>query len=192
MPGYHQGRPPKNKGLRFVGPATRRGDHRRHARHRERCGRRPPASADRRPLASRAADQRSARPRRDRPRPLPRRRHGARWEGRTASGGGHGPVGVGPIDRLPRGPRGPAGRHSVLRAAWPHRREALGGLAERDCPPSPPQRRRRREDDVCTAWTAAQIRVAEQQFRAPATPRHVPACGRAGSAVSQATAARQD
>jgi hypothetical protein len=68
MPGYHRGRPPKNKGRRFpadpptveeiVAVMRATGDSTDGARQR---------GADRRPLAGGAADQRSARSRRDRP-----------------------------------------------------------------------------------------------------------------------------
>ena len=78
-------------------PAHRRRDRRRHARHRQQCGRRTPARADRRAVASRVADQRSARARRDRPRPFPRGRPGPRRKRGKASRGGHGHLGVGSL-----------------------------------------------------------------------------------------------
>jgi hypothetical protein len=54
MPGYHQGRAPRNKGLRYpADPPTIRGDRRGHARGRRGSRRRSAAGADRDPVAGR-------------------------------------------------------------------------------------------------------------------------------------------
>ena len=66
LPGFHAGRPPRNKGMRYpADPPTRRGDRRRHARRRRERPRAAPACPDRRAVARRTADQRGARARRE-------------------------------------------------------------------------------------------------------------------------------
>jgi hypothetical protein len=74
--------------------ADRRRSHRRHAECWRIAGRPPRSSADRDPMARRAADQRGARTRRKRPRPHDRRCARAPRQGRQAPRGRHGPLGL--------------------------------------------------------------------------------------------------
>jgi hypothetical protein len=129
MPGYHQGRPPKNKGLRFpadpptveeiIAVMSATGNGADGARLRAliivlwRAGLRISEALD---LAETDLDR------------SPRCCRGARREGRPASRGRHGPLGVGSVDLVPGDSRVPACRGAVLCHPRPHRREALGGL----------------------------------------------------------------
>ena len=94
MPGFHVGRPPRNKGLRYPAVPPGGGDHRGHARRRRRRARLAVARLDRDPLACRAAHPRDARTRRGGSRSAPRRCGGPSRQGRTPPRSRHGRLGM--------------------------------------------------------------------------------------------------
>jgi hypothetical protein len=118
IPGYHAGRPPRNKGQLYpADPPTveeiiavmrKTGDDRHGFRLR----------ADRRAVAWRAAHSGSARARRTRPRPSARIAARAQRQGRPAPRDRHGRLGLGAAATVARRPRRAADRAVVLR----HRR----------------------------------------------------------------------
>src|SRR5215208_3083861 len=115
LPGYHAGRPPRNKGMRY--PAD------------------PPTVEEIVAVMRHAADDRhgwrvramivvlwraaahpgGARPRRARSRPPARIGAGTQWQGRAPPRGGHGRVGLGAATAVAERPGGAAGRSAVLR-----------------------------------------------------------------------------
>jgi hypothetical protein len=115
MPGYHAGRPPRNKGFVPGRPGDGSGDRRRDA-PRPRGPQRLAAARDRRrALARRAARPRSARALRARPRRTARMAARPPRKGRTAPRDRHGRLGLGTDTALarrpPRAPGGPAVLH---------------------------------------------------------------------------------
>ena len=80
---------------------------------------------DRRAVARRAADQRSARAGRERSGPGEGRDPGPTREGRSAARGRDGPLGLGAARSLAQAACGPADRRAVLRAARPDSRTAV-------------------------------------------------------------------
>jgi hypothetical protein len=94
LPGYHAGRPPRNKGSATRPTPTHGGrDRRGHAPHMRRPSRLARTSDDRRPLARRPAHPGSARACRARPRPPARIDPGPQRQGRPTTRGRHGRVG---------------------------------------------------------------------------------------------------
>jgi len=131
LSGFHQGRPPRNKGLRYPpGPPTveeiiavmrAAGD---------RPGGAETARRDRRAVACRVENQRGARLGGERSRPNPRRRAGAPRQGRQASRGWNGPLGLGAARSVAQDARGAARRRALLCAPRTHPRPPL--LPRRD------------------------------------------------------------
>jgi hypothetical protein len=121
LSGFHQGRPPRNRGLRYppdpptveeiIAVMRAAGDR--------------PARRDRRVVACRVAGQRGARRGGERSRQDTRRRVGAPRQGRQASRGWNGPLGLGAARAVAPGPRGAAGRRAVLCAPRTHPRPSL-------------------------------------------------------------------
>jgi hypothetical protein len=62
MPGFHAGRPPRNKGLRYPADPSKVEEIIAVMRRRRSCARSPPTRPDRALVASRVADPRGARP----------------------------------------------------------------------------------------------------------------------------------
>ena len=128
MPGFHCGRPPRNKGRSYpadpptveeiVAVMRRAGDRTAWAAH---------PSADRAALARRAADQRGAVARRERPRPGPWQHPHPPRQGRPAPPGRHGRLGMGPSQPVARGSNGAARRRSALCGGWADGRATLVG-----------------------------------------------------------------
>jgi hypothetical protein len=85
MPGYHRGRPLRNKGEQYpADPPTVEEIVAVMAVVRDRAEGASPPCADRAALASRSENQRSSSASGERSGPLPRRRPGPPWEGRQA------------------------------------------------------------------------------------------------------------
>ena len=126
MPGYHAGRPPRNKGMPVSGrPAHRRRDRGGDAQHRQQPAWVAVASDHRRALARRTARPRSARIDRARPRPAPRLAARATRQGRPSPRGRDRRLGLGtgaPVAYRPR--RAPA-RAAVLHHRRAHPRQAM-------------------------------------------------------------------
>ena len=142
MPGFHAGRSPRNKGLRYpadppkveeiVAVMSAAG---------ERPARPAPARTHRDPLAGRPADPRSALVGRSRPRPAARLAARAPGQGRTAPRSRHGRMGLARTPAMARRtPRAPS-RTAVLHHHRSHARTALGqrGRASRSAPDCRPR-----------------------------------------------------
>ena len=113
LPGYHVGRPPRNKGRRYpADPPTVEEIIAVMRTAGTECRWRAAASADRAVVAGRIADRRSARAHRDRPRPPPRRRADPPRQRRQAPRGRDGQLGVGTARTLAAASR-PASRRSI-------------------------------------------------------------------------------
>ena len=164
---FHQGRAPRNKGLRYPPDppsveeiiAVMRA-----------CASRPEGVRLRAivvVLARRSADQRGARADRERSGPPPRRHPGSSWEGWQAARGRHGPLGLGAARPVAEAPRRPARRAAVLRAARPDPRPPLrtGGDPLRAAP-----RRRGGRDPSTVRAPPAQTRACGRDV-----PRRDPA-----------------
>ena len=146
----------------------RGGDHLGHAGRRRQPGRRPVARRDRRALARRATDQRSACPERERSRLRTRRGAGEAREGRQASGSRDGPVGMGATEPVAGAPCHPPGRIVILRAAGPDPRAAVFGRRD-PCPAPHRSSCRRRSPTGCAAPAATRSRRRDVPRGCPAT-----------------------
>ena len=141
MPGYHAGRPPRNKGLRYpADPPTVEEIIAVMRDRRRRSARLSAARADRRALARRAAHPRSARAERGRPRPPPRLAARPPRQGRPPPRGRHGRLGLGAARAVARRARRAADRSAVLRHQRPHPRTRRG-RAQRRARRAAPRRR---------------------------------------------------
>jgi hypothetical protein len=168
LPGYHAGRPPRNKGQRY--PANRHRDRRRHAPRRQRHVRRPSARAHHHPLARRPAHPRSPRARRSRPRPPTRFGAGAPRQGRPSPRGRHGRLGLGTTAALAHRPPGPAGRPAAVDR---HRTDTRTRLVARRRPHrTTPGRRPGRRATTCRAASAAPRARCRDGPRGRAADRH--------------------
>ena len=168
MPGYHRGRPPRNKGEQYPADpptveeivAVMRAVGDRADGHRLRA-------LDRAALARRTADQRSARAPGERSGPLPRRGARPAREGRQATRGRDGPVGVGPARAMARDPPAAPDRRAPVRDPRTDRRSALGSV--RRSQTTPPRRgRSRRPAAVRAAPAAARARSRDGARGRPA------------------------
>ena len=159
MPGFHAGRPPRNKGVRY--PADPPTVEEIVAVMRT-AGRRPrsaTARPHRRPPARRSARPRSTCAQRIGPRPPPRLAPRSTRQGWPTPGGGPGRMGVGTASTVARGSAGAPRRSAVLRrqrsdprtalvehggarGAAPNRRGRRRATAVRSAP-APPRARRR-------------------------------------------------
>jgi hypothetical protein len=168
LSGFHQGRPPRNKGLRYPPDpptveeiiAVMRA-----------AGDRPDGLRLRGVIVVlwRAGfrSQRGARLGGERSRPNSRRRAGAPWQGRQTPRGWNGPPGLGAARPVARHPRRAAGRRAVLRAPRTHPRPPL--LSRRD--PHTAAKRRcggRRQATVRTAPAPPRPRSRDVPRRGPA------------------------
>ena len=171
LSGLHQGRPPRNKGLRYppdppsveeiIAVMRTAGD-------------RPDgveaARRGRRAVACRVESQRGARLGGERSRQNTRRRAGASRQRRQTPRGWNGPLGLGAARSLARHPRRAAGRRAVLRAPRAHPRAPL--LPGRD--PHAAAKRRcggRRQATVRAAPAPPRPRSRDVPRRGP-TGRH--------------------
>jgi hypothetical protein len=125
MPGFHAGRPPRNKGLRYPADPPTVEEIVAVVRGEKRTARVPAPWADRGPLASGTADPRGARARRGRPGPAPRGTAGAARQGRSAPRSRHGRVGVGATTAVAPDARRVARRSTFLRPQRPDARAAV-------------------------------------------------------------------
>lgn len=119
LPGYHAGRPPRNKGHRY--PADPPTVEEIIAVMRA-ASERPPGlrlRTDRRPVAGRASDQRGARAHRGRSRIQPRIARRAPRQGRAPTRGRDGRMGLGPASALARAPGGASNRAALLHPQRP-------------------------------------------------------------------------
>jgi hypothetical protein len=131
MPGYHAGRPPHNKGIRYpADPPTVEEivAVMRHAADDVTVAR---ARDDRRVVACRAACSGGARARRARPRPPARVAAGAQRQGRPATRGWHGRLGLGAATAVAQCTGRAAGRSVVLHHRRPSRGRPWSGAAVR-------------------------------------------------------------
>jgi hypothetical protein len=142
LPGYHPGRPPRNKGTLPSRPTHGGRDRRRHAPQHRRPSRLARTSDDRRPLARRPAHPGSARARRARPRPPARIDPTPQRQGRPTAGGRHGRVGLGVAAAVAERTRRTSGRPAVLHHRRPHPRATV--VRRRRSHRAPPTGRRRR------------------------------------------------
>jgi integrase len=116
MPGFHAGRPPRNKGLRYpAGLAVGGGGHRRHARRRRRRPRPAAARPDCDPVARWASHPGSTLSRRGRSRSASRRPARPTRQGRTTPRSRHGCLGLGRAAALARTAAPASRRTAVLR-----------------------------------------------------------------------------
>ena len=131
LPGYHAGRPPRNKGMRYPADPHDRRDRGGHAPLVRGPSRLARASDDRRPVARRPAHPGGARARRARPRPPARIDPCAPGQGRPPARGRDGRVGLGTAAAVAERAAGAAGRAAVLH----HRRpDARATVVRRRCP----------------------------------------------------------
>ena len=168
VPGYHRGRPPRNKGEQY--PAD------------------PPTveeivavmsavgeRADGRRLRALivllwrggTADHRNALAPRERPRPHPRRCTGPAWEGRQAPRGRDGPLGMGPARPLARDPPRASDRRGAVRDPRTDGRTTLGSIGRAQTAASR-GRGRRRETTLRATPTPARARGRDGARRRPA------------------------
>jgi hypothetical protein len=175
LPGYHAGRPPHNKGMRYpADPPTVEEivAVMRHARD-DRHGWRVRASDDRRPLAWRPAHPGSARALRARPRLPARIDPDLQRQGRTPARGRYGRVGLGATAAVAERTGGAADRTAVLRHRRPNPRTTVveRGSARR-VPPARGKRRRQAplRPTPATPRTCARARPGRSAARHHPTP----------------------
>jgi hypothetical protein len=128
MPGYHTGRPPRNKGLRYPADPPRVEEIVAVMRQAGTGAHGANTRSDRRPVACGTPHQRSARPGGGRPRSAARRPSDPSRKGRQAARVRHGRLGLGAASPVARAPCPDARGAALLHSQWAYPRATMVGL----------------------------------------------------------------